>query len=228
MVDDLTHDFRFRIGDVLPAGDPLARFIVAVADAMNDCDLANSLFVKADKDYERIYFFKLASSHLYEAAKKLHQAYRQWPEVKAFVDSLPPESQEEFGRITALAEPAANWPGSRLEDLRNSFFHYASLDRGAADAGKLPLVAGLEAAADVEGRVFIEADRTLTGIRALFADEIYIKTLTLDFEEGELEKLTAAMADYAGTLHRFAQMAVGRYLRNLPAGVVRDVRDAGD
>jgi hypothetical protein len=86
--DRLTHQWRFQIGEAFPADSPLARFVVAVAQAMNDSDLANSLFVKAAKDYERIYFFSLASSQLYEAAEMLYQAHREWEEVRGFAACL--------------------------------------------------------------------------------------------------------------------------------------------
>ena len=82
---------------------------------------------------------------------------------------------------------------------------------------------GLKGAIDAEGRLVVEAGGVLSGIRALFADEVFVKTLTADYEEGELERLIATFGGYQPTLHRFAQMALGRYLRNLPNGTVRDV-----
>jgi hypothetical protein len=79
---------------------------------------------------------------------------------------------------------------------------------------------GLNEAADLEGKLIIEEGGPLNGIRALFADEVFVTTLTDDYADEELERLTAAFAEYQPALNRFAQAAVGRYLRELPEGVV--------
>jgi hypothetical protein len=210
--EDRMHEWRFRIGDAFPAESPLARFIVAVAQGMNDSLLANTLFVKSEKPYEHIYFFNLASSHLFEVAEMFRKAHGQWEEVRDFISTLDRDRRAEFESIAALAAPEAGWPGNRLKELRNSFFHYLRLDLGAANAGKLPLVRGLTEAIDTESSVIIEA---------LFADEIFVKTLSANYEDDEYKRLVASLAQYQIALNNFAQVAVGRYLRNLPKGVVQ-------
>jgi hypothetical protein len=218
--DNTRHEWRFRIEDILPPESPLARFIVAVAGALNDNLLSNTLFVESEKPYEHIYFFNLASSHLYEAAETLGKAHREWEEVREFVATLDEERRAEFDRVVALAAPGPGWPGERLKVIRNSFFHYLRLDREAADAGKLPIAHGLRAAAELEGLLVIEPGATLGGIRALFADEVAIKVVTDDYDEGELERLVAALANYQADLSRFAQAALGRFLREQPEDLV--------
>src|SRR5438876_112511 len=91
--ENVTHEWRFRIGDAFPADSPLARFIVAVAQGMNDSLLANTLFVESEKPYEHIYFFNLASSHLFEVAETFRKAHRQWEEVRNFVARLNADRQ---------------------------------------------------------------------------------------------------------------------------------------
>ena len=59
-----------------------------------------------------------------------------------------------------------------------------------------------------------------------FADEVAVKTLTADFEEGELERMIGVLANYQAELNTFAQAALGRYLHELPAGIVH--HDAAD
>src|SRR5579862_9604980 len=103
--NELQHEWRFNIGVAFPAQSPLARFVVAVAGALNDNLISNTLFVQATKDYERSYFFNLASSHLYEAAETFRQAHRDWREVRDFVASLESQHRQEFERISALADP---------------------------------------------------------------------------------------------------------------------------
>jgi hypothetical protein len=218
--DNTQHEWRFQIGAAFPADSPLARFVVAVGGVLNDNVLSNSLFVKSEEPFEHIYFFNLASSHLYEAAEIFRQARREWVEVHDFVSGLEEERRDEFERVAALAAPDADWPGSRLKEIRNSFFHYLRLDRAAAEAGHLALSRGLEAAADLEGILVSDPRGPLSGIRALFADEVAIKTISHDFDDGEFERLATALANLQGDLTRFAQGAVGRYLRELPDGVV--------
>jgi hypothetical protein len=172
--------------------------------------------------YEHVYFFNLASSHLYEAAETFWKAHREWPQVRDFVAALDHEHQTDFTRVSALASPSAVWPAERLKTLRNSFFHYLRLDRGAADAERLPLVEGLRGIDDEHGRVVIEAGGVLTGIRSIFADDVLVNTIAADYDDGELDRLVAALPDYQAALNRFAQAALGRYLRSLPDGVVDD------
>lgn len=218
--DNLRHEWRFRIGDAFPADSPLARFLVAVGATLNDNILSNTLFVQAKTPSERIYFFNLASSHLYEAAETLLKADREWPEVRDFVATLDEARRDEFERVIALARQAAPWPGERLKVIRNAFFHYLRLDRGAYEAGKLALADGLMTAADMKGLLVIEPGATLSGIRALFAEEVAIKVVSADFDEDEMKRLTAALANYQADLNRFAQAALGRYLSGQPKDMV--------
>lgn len=221
--EDLVHEWRFRIGDAFPADDPVARFVVAVAVVLNDTILSNTLFVDAAEEehaYRRLYFFSLASSHLYEAAEIFLRAHREWDEVRAFVEELEQERQEEFDRIKALAAPQAPWPGQRLKEIRNAFFHYLRLDRAAYDAGQLPLANGLQVAADLESSLVIEPGAVLSGIRARFGDQAVTSAMTHDLDDGELERLIATCANLQGDLSRFAQAVVGRHIAELPDGVV--------
>lgn len=220
-LEELRHEWRFTIGAVFPSESPLARFVVAVGGALNDNILSNTLFVQARQGHERLYFFNLASSHLFEAAETFRQAHREWQEVRDFVATLEAERREEFERLTALAEPNASWPGDRLKAIRNSFFHYLRLDRAAAEAGQLPIARGLAEAVDLESSLVIEPGAGLSGIRALFADEVLVKTITDGYEDDELERLVEALAAYQGDLNRFAQGAIGRYVREQPDGLVQ-------
>src|SRR5581483_4926228 len=113
--DNFYREWGFQIGKALPSDSPLARFVVAVGGALNDNLLSNTLFVQSEKPYEHIYFFNLASSHLYEAAETLRKADREWEEVRLFVAALDDERRREFKRIIALAAPNAGWPGNRLK-----------------------------------------------------------------------------------------------------------------
>ncbi len=67
-------ELRFKVGDALPADDPLARFVLVVSMGLNDNSLSNTRFVNTKEPYELLYFFRLASGHLHELAKRLRRA----------------------------------------------------------------------------------------------------------------------------------------------------------
>jgi hypothetical protein len=230
--ENVVQEWRFNIGEAFPADDPVARFTVAVAGVLNDNLLSHTLFVESNEPFRLLYFFNLASSHLYEASETLLRARNEWREVREFVDALDQERRGEFERVVALADQNPPWPGQRLKDIRNSFFHYLRLDRAAYDAGRLPLALGLQTAADLDSSLVSEPGGPLSGIRAKFADQAAISAITSDYEDGEYERLIVALADYQGDLNRFAQAVVGRYIRELSDGIVthetREVVDGAE
>jgi hypothetical protein len=143
-------ELRFKVGDALPADDPLARFVLVVSMGLNDNSLSNTRFVNTKEPYELLYFFRLASGHLHELAKRLRRAHEEWPEVQEFVADLPEDFRHDFESIVRLADPNDD-VGQKLERFRNEFFHYPDLRRKTAERGKLPLMQALTDAADTEG-----------------------------------------------------------------------------
>jgi hypothetical protein len=98
-------ELRFKVGDALPADDPLARFILVVSIGLNDNGLSNTRFVNTKEPYELLYFFRLASGHLHELANRLRRAHEEWPEVQEFVASLQENYRDDFESIVRLANP---------------------------------------------------------------------------------------------------------------------------
>jgi hypothetical protein len=143
-------ELRFKVGDALPADDPLARFVLVVSMGLNDNSLSNTRFVNTKEPYELLYFFRLASGHLHELAKRLRRAHEEWPEVQEFVADLQEDFRHDFESIVRLADPNDD-VGQKLERFRNEFFHYPDLRRKTAERGKLPLMQALTDAADTEG-----------------------------------------------------------------------------
>lgn len=219
-------EWSFRIANAFPADDPVARFVVVVSLGLNNTLLVNELFVSADADSRNdlIYLFNTASGHLWELAGVLRRASEEWKEVRDFVADLDEEYRQDFVRITDLAAPTdLSGIGARLKNLRNRVFHYPRLDRKTAERKRLPLVRALRSAADMESNVVVDPNRgRLSGIRAVFADEIFVKFLTNDYGEGEFEDLVERMTELQGTYYRFAQAALGAYLHKLPKGVVTE------
>jgi hypothetical protein len=163
-------ELRFKVGDALPADDPLARFILVVSMGLNDNSLSNTRFVNTKEPYEFLYFFRLASGHLHELANRLRRAHEEWPEVQEFVADLRQNFRDDFQSIVRLADPNDD-VGQKLERLRNEFFHYPDLRRKTAERGKLPLMQALTDAANTEGTISL-GEEALGGIRAHFADEL--------------------------------------------------------
>ena len=73
----------------------------------------------------------------------------------------------------------------------------------------------------MESVLQVDSEGPLSGIRAVFVDEVAVRTMTLDYDDGELERLTKALLPFQIDLNRFAQGALGRYIVTLPQGVVR-------
>src|SRR4051812_38890048 len=84
--------FSFVMGEVFPADDPVAEWVITLALAMNDLTLVNAMSEKDEDQPDRsFYWARLALSHFAEAALFL-EASREVPAVKSFVASLAPEA----------------------------------------------------------------------------------------------------------------------------------------
>jgi hypothetical protein len=224
-------ELRFRVGDALPADDPVARFILVVSMGLNDNSFSNTHFVEGAEDYELLYFFRLASGHLHELANRLRVAHGEWPEVEKFVAGLDEQYRNDFAAIVALADEK-NTTGEKLGRIRNEFFHYPDLRRKTAERGKLPLMTALSEGADEEGTISL-GQKALGGVRAHFADEFGAKLVMahLGIDDDEKRALVKELGELQAAYGRFAQAALGRYLNGL-GEVVKDVRgdqvDDGD
>jgi len=211
--------WSFRFGDAFPADDPLARFVVVVALGLNDNTLSHTRLVAAEEAYERLYFFHLASGHLFGLADELSRAHEEWSEIRAFVATLDEQYRNDFDAIVGLAS-SDDTTGTRLRAIRNRFFHYPSLRRRSAERGWLPLQRALRDLSELDAEVRAGAGGLGGGIRALFADDVLVNLMTREIDEDEIAGLLATLGDLQAGYNRFAQAAVGRYLRNLPRGVV--------
>jgi hypothetical protein len=216
-------ELRFKVGDALPADDPLARFILVVSMGPNDNSLSNTRFVNTEEPYELLYFFRLASGHLHELANRLRRAHDEWPEVQEFVAGLQEDYRDDFASIVRLADPNDDL-GQKLERLRNEFFHYPDLRRKTAERGKLPLMQALTDAAGTDGIISL-GEESLGGIRAHFADELVGKLVMerLGLDDNEGKALVGQLGELQAAYGRFAQAALGRYLNSLGEAVVTQV-----
>ena len=76
---------RFNIGAAFPSADPAARYVMRLAMATGDLNLAADAFIKRGDeltDFERFYYVRLLASHLRETVMLID------PPTKSVVPSL--------------------------------------------------------------------------------------------------------------------------------------------
>lgn len=115
---------RLSIGELLPAEDVSARFVLALSMARNDLEFALRDAVRAAEDdaQDFTYRVRLLTSHLVEALDSL-KAYSGDADVRARMARVPADRRRQL----ALARGVIQKVGSRaLDTIRNSTFHYPS------------------------------------------------------------------------------------------------------
>lgn len=212
----------FRIGDVFPSSDPVARYVTGVAMISNDW---GRLFQLQDELGERhpgprllLYRFQLALH--FEAVKFIQRSQHEYPdEIGRFLASLPAEAQEIHGTLV----DEGHLGRARVEDTRNTSFHYPRILRARFDRGEEEMARLLEAAKDLEGEV--EASAEPRFLKYSYADEVALQMLPMT-DDAELDQeAIAAFRDRAMAVRRFAELVVNSYVDGQPnddLGVVSD------
>lgn len=139
------------MGEVFPAGDPVARWLVTTSVGLNDVVFANALMEKAEKGYENLYFFRLASSHLWELAKFITESHDAWEELQKFVGDLPEDARKRFKAIRQIVTTGElSTVGKELVQVRDLFAHYQEMDEQARRNPRDPITKALETGARAE------------------------------------------------------------------------------
>jgi len=213
--DDEITGYRFeRIGDVFPADDPLARYLVVVSMALNDVTWATKRLLEGLEGdappYENVYALRLAGSHMWEMLKFLSGSEKNSPEVAAFLDGLPEDAREYYrsalARLEADPKDGARPFKASLARLRDQFSHYTDLDRKE-------LMCALEAVGDDEG--LLHVGERFGDFRALYADEVagQLAYRSEDDQLVDLEAFVTKIRNATNDLMRFGQLALREYLR---------------
>src|SRR3954463_13871973 len=124
-VDPRSRDrgIAFRIGDVFPADDPIARWTSVLAMAANNTVYLNVRLIEGDLPPElNLYYFRLLAAHFFEAADWLRSTRFHWPEIDKLVDSLDADNRARFERIAAFADQSHPLH-DRLRRSRATMFH---------------------------------------------------------------------------------------------------------
>lgn len=166
----------FRIGDVFPADDVVARFVTGLGMIVNDWHrsmkfMSDSLEAPADGEGVRMMMFRQQVSFLHEAAKFVTDARHHNVDVESFVASLESTARGQLVAAMATASESDQW----LEDHRNVTFHYPKVVQSAHEHNDEELGTALAAAASEEGT--ITAEGPAGAIRFEFGDAVALELL---------------------------------------------------
>jgi hypothetical protein len=78
--------FKFRMGDLFDADDPLAVWLCILSIAFNDAVHATVKFTESERPWEVLYEWRVMASHFNEACLHLERG-RHVPEVVAFLEA---------------------------------------------------------------------------------------------------------------------------------------------
>jgi hypothetical protein len=190
--------------EVFDPADPVARFVVAMCIARNDVRHALTQAGRATDDDapEYAYWIRMAASHYFEADDALRE-WRQVPEVRAFIRTVPDDGREAL-RVAASASQKMG--KGVLEHLRQRTFHYPSpanrydLDRELEKA--LCALGGEEVTAVVEADGFF---------RWRFADDVALTLSLAKHDRKRLREQSLLMRDGAIGFVNFATRAWEAY-----------------
>jgi len=212
-----TH-YSFRLGDVFPPDSIEARWIVTLSMLANDLIYTNvRLEAEAERrakggDADHLYYFWMSSSHLREGMKVLQEG-RSHPMLRAFIDTLRPETRALFNELCVFFEPwdDTSWVKARLIPLRAVLFHYPSVESGE-------LAASLEALQDAK-TTFRLSGTKYRDTRAVFADDVRstLATNALQGTGGDLEAEVTRLSQVTPKVAKFARDVLRQYLDRVPS-----------
>ena len=223
--DSAPDEVSFRIGDVFPATDPVARYVAGVAMISNDWGrlfwLQESLVV--DRAGPAILLYRIQIGLHLEAVAFMKQAERQYEkEIGAFVSRLPDEAREIHASLVDDAALAA----VRGDDTRNQSFHYPQLQRDRFERDLEEMANLLSAAADLDGTV--ESAGRPEFLEYGFADEVALQMLPMNDEDELDREAIAAFRDRSLAFRRFAELVINQYVDGRPSDDLGDPDDGNE
>jgi hypothetical protein len=116
-----------RIGDALPADDPVSLWLTSLAWAFGDMQIATVALSDGHESLgdglstpASIYGWRLVTAHFREVARLCGCAKQpRPPAIRRFFNSLPQETREELENVL---DSYRLW-GNEVRALRNGFFH---------------------------------------------------------------------------------------------------------
>jgi hypothetical protein len=202
---------RFRIGDVFPADDPVARWTTVVCMAINNTVYVNVRIIEGDLPPElNLYYFRLVAGHFFEACTWLAETPSRWPEIQEFLDGLPYEAKERLSALQGFASQAHPLH-EVLSRSRNTLFHYPTVHPQRDEAGIEELAAAMREAADLMSSM--ESGEEWASFRARFADDIAVQFLGTS--EDELSDLFSQLQEPMFSLVELGQAVILEHLKRV-------------
>lgn len=207
-----------KIGDVLPADDEAARWVLVLTLARNDLALTRARLIEAfGKNRSALHWSRLLTGHLYEIAYFLRrEAVRAV--IKDFAKTLPPKVAMVYSE---LLRP--DFLKGRLEGDRERIFHYPSADKEAEDKSGPALHTALDAVRDLEAALKVEwgEDGKVKDMRFDFADQVAVQFAMADFgnTESEQKKSIEAVRNESAKVIQFADNVFCHYAETMAGGL---------
>lgn len=229
------HDrLEFCIGEVFPANDELAQWVMSLSIALGDLRLAADYARRKDQtDYERAYFVRMLASHMRELVKVLTVAVDSRPALRDFVDNtMSAAARAHYDEVVRLVEqPLRLRPDRTLFDelkrIRDTMWHYPVREDFVVQLRE----AMRRAAASGDRGVYVFPEDAVLGHRAEYADLVVsFLAYPLDGDaatvEAQFRELHDRLIELLGALARFLQAVEGDYLVARADKV--EVKRAGD
>jgi hypothetical protein len=214
----------FEIGQVLPANDQLAQWVVNIGRAVNDLLIANRRLDAGMADgthpHEHLYDIKAIAAHAWELAKFLRKSEADSEEVRSFLTiSLPEEALHDYRAALAaldVPEEAASEQDRsfkrHLASARDQATHYSRLDH------KL-LCAAIERIGDQEGVALF--GESFKDFYADFSADLDAQMFfAMKQDRRPFEHFATTLNEVVQSLVRFGVSAVRSYLGDRRSAVV--------
>jgi hypothetical protein len=207
----------FNIGEAFPAHDPVARFVTMLAMVGNDGNRLLAAMDAADpEDGElglQILLFRLLASLHFEAAERIRDARKRYPQIRAFISGLHDARDLCEATIGSIDPRSEHYIGDWAKDHRNVTFHYPEIDPNKVYAGTEELTAAMTKAAAMESAITVDS-RVFGKLRMPFADDVVIQWLP------DAVKRMDQLRDAVVALLRFVYKAMAAYIAPLLSGGV--------
>jgi hypothetical protein len=194
--------WKFRLGDVFNADDPLSVWICVLAVAFNDAVHANVKTDKAPLAWARIYEWRVAISHFSEACLHLERG-REVDEVIEFLASEP-DIKEMFDDVLVRYDNVRHLT-NRIRNEAAFHYPYRSGHRAVARA--------LTNLADEEGTFGGEASTKIKDSRQFYADALAARLVmnAMGGTERAYEEAATELGEAVAAFGRFANAALDAY-----------------
>lgn len=207
--------FTFRIGDVFPATDPVAKFVTGLAMINNDSVRLFNLLEMAnqtnDRGLETLTYRLLIGFHHEAIAYIVLSRSRYHAEIEDFLARLPDEARAMLDDLVDGESIAATGAVA----TRNTVMHYPAPSREAFVAGSEEMAIAVDRVSDLSGDVDLPADPEMT-VHA-FADAV-AASLVPSSETGELDTdAVSLMSTRLMLVWNFVNAVLEQYLDGQPS-----------